>query len=122
MTKWSPKLEKLIRGYADFELKNARDGADPKKSVTASMLRMAFRSVVTGNGHYKALCSEMGFSADPKSYSRNNEAIIKLAKANNSDAADKLAKTQAFWKKYAGGSFNKIKAGMKKAKQDRFQF
>ena len=122
MTKWTPELEALIRKYAAFELKNAKDGADPKKSVTASLLRITFRTVTSKNGHYKTLCAQMGLSPDPLSYNRNNEAIIKFAKAHNSDAADALVKTQVFWKKYAGGSFNKMKAGMKKAKQDRFQF
>ena len=121
MTQWTPKLEKLIREYAAFELKNVKDGANPKISVAGTMLRSIFHSAITRNGHYNTLCAEMGLAPDSKAYYKNIQAIIDLAKANNSDAAEGLEKTRAFWKQYGSGSMKQVIASMKKAKRDGFQ-
>ncbi len=114
-TEWTPKLEKLIREYAAYEEKNAKDGLNPDQTVAGSMLRVAFRQAVTRNGKYKKICKKMGLK--PENYASNVQDMIVIAAVNKSDAADKLKKTQTVWKNWGNISAKGVYKNLKAAKK-----
>ncbi len=116
MTKWTPRLEALIRDFGDCEEKNTKDGCNARMPLVVSILRIAFRSATKSQPLYTKICSEMGIETDYQSgYVATLQKIIDLAAANGSNAADKLNKklsfTQELNERFANlGGIERIKA------------
>jgi hypothetical protein len=104
MPQWTPKLEKLIRKFADGTAKQTKDFINPRKGVASTMLRIAFSDLSTRRA-YPAICKEMGLKPDRhiKVYMANMTAIASFARQNGAiDAADKLERAVAVNKKIDG--------------------
>jgi hypothetical protein len=128
MVNWTPKLDKLIGKYADYEEKEAKDGVNPRQTLVGSMVRISFREAVTGQPTYRKICAELGVESglgkpDYKDhYKRNIQQMIDLARANGANApADKLERARKVWvavAQYGGGGANRIRM----AKKNKLQY
>lgn len=90
MTEWNPKTEQLIRDLSDYIDTQFRDIIDPKASTLGTSSRCAFRHASTGVKLLERAKNELGVKAE--SWDADCERIIKLAKDNGSNAANKLEK------------------------------
>lgn len=119
MAEWTPKLEALVRDFAECEERNTKDGCNPRMPMAVSVLRIAFRSSTKSQPLYKKICAEMDIPADYNTkYCDTLQKIVDLAAANGSDAADKLKKKLSFTQELNErfkdmGGMAKIKAAKK---------
>jgi hypothetical protein len=90
MTEWNPKTEQLIRDLSDYIDLQFRDIIDPKASTLGTSSRLAFRHASTGAKLMERAQSELGMK--PETWDADVERVIKLAKDNGSNAADKMEK------------------------------
>ncbi|MDI1226081.1 MAG: hypothetical protein PSY14_00150 [bacterium] len=87
MTAYNKTLDKLITDYATHLEKNVKDAINPRVPAAASLLRIAFRTVVTGDVLLAKIYDQLGwekFGADP--YERARE-LADLAEKNDNLAA-----------------------------------
>ena len=100
MTTWTPKLEKLIKNFAEGAEKQTKTYINPRSTVIGTSLRVSFRASAFVIPAYKAICKELGIVLDAKlsrtqGYLTNMQTIMEFAQQNGSHVADGLAKVIA---------------------------
>ncbi len=112
MTAYSPKLDKLITDYATHLEKNVKDAINPRVPAAASLLRIAFRTVVTGDVLLTKIYDQLGwekFGTDP--YERGRELADIAEKNGNSKAAGSLRQSLNTFDKIARAAESKLPEG-----------
>ncbi len=112
MTAYNPKLDKLLTEYALHLEKNVADAINPRVPASASLLRIAFRTVVTGDRLLTKIYDQLGwekFGADP--YERGRELADLAEKHGNTKAAASLRHSLNTFDKIARAAESKLPEG-----------
>lgn len=106
------KLDKLISDYAIHLEKNVKDAINPRVPASASLMRIAFRTVVTGDRLLSKIYDELGwekFGADP--YERGRELADLAEKNGNAKTAASLRQSLATFEKMSGAAKSNLPEG-----------
>lgn len=112
MTAYSPKLDKLISDYAIHLEKNVKDAVNPRVPAAASLLRIAFRTVATGDRLLTKIYDELGWDTFEPNPSERARDLADLADKNgNSKTAASLRQSLATFDRIAGAAKNNLPEG-----------
>ena len=106
------KLDQLISAYAIHLEKNVKDAINPRVPASASLLRIAFRTVVTGDRLLTKIYDELGwdkFEANP--YERGRELADIAEKNGNPKTAASLRQSLDTFDKISGAAKNNLPEG-----------
>lgn len=106
------KLDKLISDYAIHLEKNVKDAVNPRVSSAASLLRIAFRTVATGDRLLTKIYDELGwdkFEANP--YERGRELADIAEKNGNLATALSLRQSLATFDKISAAAKSNLPEG-----------
>jgi hypothetical protein len=106
------KLDQLITAYAIHLEKNVKDAINPRVPASASLLRITFRTVVTGDRLLTKIYDKLGwdkFGADP--YERGRELADLAEKNGNARTAASLRQSLATFDRISGAAKSKLPQG-----------
>lgn len=99
MPQWNARTEQLIRDVGDYLDAQMRDLIDPKAGTIGTSTRMAFRHASKGQYLMDRAQAELGCKLED--WNNSLQAVIDLAEANGSNAADKIKTVLPLAKKIA---------------------
>lgn len=106
------KLDKLISDYAIHLEKNVKDAINPRVPASASLLRIAFRTVVTGDRLLTKIYDELGWDKfEPNPYERGRELADIAEKNGNPKTAASLRQSLDTFDKISGAAKNNLPEG-----------